>query len=722
MRSRFLAVTSLFLVPAAMMACDSGGGESGGSSSTSSGTSSSGTSGTSSSGSGTSSSGAASSSGATSSGSSSGKSSSSGSSTSSSGSSKVCGTSPVIADFESGKDINNANDGRSGAWSNYNSKSNAAPKAPGAIGADGTFPTATPGLSSSKGTLHFADSGYLDYCGFGAPLAGTGNYTAFTRTADDVSCYDGVKFDIQVGSTTGSSQGAVYFEVLTAESQPTTASGTATNAATDLYNTRGYLLGGVGSSPTGTSIPLTTSTQTVYIPFAHLMPRWFPAPGAKGCGSAMCEAPAFNPAHALGLQFSVYPTFSTTGAYDLSVDNVSFYSGDDGLTPPGMTMPTFNDGKTGWKCGSAAPTFAGGKKAMGKYIAWAYHNWKKNFVANGPGAGQLIVKSPDVQGGSVVSEGIAYGMLISVYMNDRETFDGLSKYWLAHPATGTTALMTWIFDITGANAKDQGSATDADEDAAFAFVEAGKRWGQTYEASAAKVIGEVWSYDIDKSSYLPTYGNNAKNNTSNQPTNPSYFAPAFYRIFATAGSQSGFNTVATNVYTALNNVSANSLPPAWCQGNCTSAGGGGYTDNTAYQYDAHRVPWRIGLDYCWNGTAAAATYLDHISATFSTAAASGIDSLADLYTQAGAVCKTCVGTPAPNSMSLIGTAGVGAMASTAAGGKYSPFVNAAWQFVIDGQNRAMSNVLPADNAYYTYYNATVGLLSLITMSGNFYAM
>ena len=36
-----------------------------------------------------------------------------------------------------------------------------------------------------------------------------------------------------------------------------------------------------------------------------------------------------------------------------------------------------------------------------------------------------------------------------------------------------------------------------------------------------------------------------------------------------------------------------------------------------YQYDSHRIPWRIGLDYCWNGTAAAKTYLDKISGFFS---------------------------------------------------------------------------------------------------------
>ena len=604
---------------------------------------------------------------------------------------------------------------------------------PGAAGADGTFAAGTPGLNGSADALHFADSGYPSYCGFGAPFTGTGAFTpatAFTRAAYNVGCYDGVKFDIQVGSTTGAAQGPVYFEVMTAETQPTTAQGTATNTVIDLYNNRGFFLGGPGTTPTGTNAVLSTATQTVYVPFALLIPRWLPAPGTittTECGTGNCAAPVFNPAHALGLQFSVYSDFSSTGAYDLWVDNVAFYSGDEGLTPPGMTMPTFNDGATGWKCGTATPTFAGGKKAMGKYLLWAYHNWKQNFVANGPAAGELIVKSPEVNNGSVVSEGIAYGMLISVYMNDQTTFAGLSKYWLDHPATGypgpgaaPTSLMNWRYDITGANATGTGSATDADEDAAFAFIEASKQpWGAAYAADATKMIGEFWTYDVDKTSNLPTYGSNSGASTSSSPTNPSYFAPAFYRSFATVGGQAGFNTVAANVYTTLKKITTGVLPPAWCQGNCATAGGGGYANATEYQYDAHRVPWRIGTDYCWNGTADAQTYLAGLSGKFSTLAAGGIDNLYDEYNTDGSVCTACTPAAAPNSMSLDGTAAVGAMA---AGATYSAFVNAAWQFVLDGENRAKPNIAATGNSYYTYYNATVGLLTLLTMSGNFYSM
>jgi len=47
-------------------------------------------------------------------------------------------------------------------------------------------------------------------------------------------------------------------------------------------------------------------------------------------------------------------------------------------------------------------------------------------------------------------------------------------------------------------------------------------------------------------------------------------------------------------------------------------------------------------------------------------------------------------------------------------------VDAGWQFVLDGINRGAPNTVAMKNSYYTYYNATVGLLTALTMSGNFY--
>jgi endo-1,4-beta-D-glucanase Y len=350
----------------------------------------------------------------------------------------------------------------------------------------------------------------------------------------------------------------------------------------------------------------------------------------------------------------------------------------------------------------------GGKSAAGKYLLWAYHNWKTNYVRTA-GSGSIVI-SPEVDGGSVVSEGIAYGMLIAAYMGDQALFDGLWNYWSGHTAVGS--LMNWKYTIDGSGLKGNGSATDADQDTAFALYLASKLWpgNASYASSASTLMSDIWAHDFDHATNLPTYGSNA-GSTSSSPTNPSYFAPAYYSIFGPS-----FAGATSAVYGALNNMAGlGTLPPAWCSNNCTSAGGGGYANATDYQYDAHRVPWRVGLDYCWNGSSAASGYLAAISQFFSAQAASGIDSVYDEYTTSGAVCTSCTPAAQPNSMSLIGAASVGALA-----GNFGSFVDAGWQFVLDGLNRGMPNLKATGNNYYTYYNTTVGLLTALTLSGNFY--
>ena len=58
----------------------------------------------------------------------------------------------------------------------------------------------------------------------------------------------------------------------------------------------------------------------------------------------------------------------------------------------------------------------------GKLLALAYDNWKKRFVRAGDG-GQKVIRPEN--GDDTVSEGIAYGMMIAVYFDDKPLFDGL---------------------------------------------------------------------------------------------------------------------------------------------------------------------------------------------------------------------------------------------------------------------------------------------------------
>jgi hypothetical protein len=53
------------------------------------------------------------------------------------------------------------------------------------------------------------------------------------------------------------------------------------------------------------------------------------------------------------------------------------------------------------------------------------------------------------------------------------------------------------------------------------------------------------------------------------------------------------------------------------------------------------------------------------------------------------------------------------------------FRDRAWQFLLNGQytdNPSFLGKIAGTKGGYTYYNATVGLMAMLTMSGNFYPM
>jgi hypothetical protein len=120
---------------------------------------------------------------------------------------------------------------------------------------------------------------------------------------------------------------------------------------------------------------------------------------------------------------------------------------------------------------------------------------------------------------------------------------------------------------------------------------------------------------------------------------------------------------------------------------------------------------RLGLDYCWNGQAEAKTYTTKNTAFFVQQAANGIGYVLDMYTPSGG---TVSGT-APNSSSILGTAAVGAMATG-----NQAFLDLAYQSVFDTITRG--NMAPVDasgKTPYSYFNATVGLMTALMMTENF---
>jgi hypothetical protein len=105
------------------------------------------------------------------------------------------------------------------------------------------------------------------------------------------------------------------------------------------------------------------------------------------------------------------------------------------------------------------------------------------------------------------------------------------------------------------------------------------------------------------------------------------------------------------------------------------------------------------------------TYTTKTTNLFATAATNGTGNVLEMYTPAGGA----VSGTAPNSASILGTAAVGAMASG-----NQTFLNDAYQAVFDLLTRGtLAPVDAAGKSRYSYYNATVGMLTLLVMTGNF---
>jgi len=316
-------------------------------------------------------------------------------------------------------------------------------------------------------------------------------------------------------------------------------------------------------------------------------------------------------------------------------------------------------------------------------LAWA--NWKKTFVI--AAGSTLRVKRP-TNSNDTVSEGIGYGMMAAAYMADRPTFDGLWAY--ASARLDENGVMNWHYDANGGVLDGGGGATDADEDMAFALVMADAQWPGAYAAAAKTLIGHVLDREVEDGTNVLKPGDRWG---GSDQTNPSYLAPAYYRVFASYTGDSRWMAVVDASYTLLDKCAnaKTGLVPDWCNA------AGAPQRSSHYSYDACRTPWRIAVDACWNGEARAVAYLARVSAFFGKVGSANIK---DGYGLDG----TPLGSA--NAIAFVGPAGAGALA-----GPPSTLTRDAYTRV-----KAVSRL--AAGSGYDYYDASWGLLSLLLMTGN----
>lgn len=257
-------------------------------------------------------------------------------------------------------------------------------------------------------------------------------------------------------------------------------------------------------------------------------------------------------------------------------------------------------------------------------VARAYVDWKSRFVKSCDDGALYVMKNDYTGNEEVASEGIAYGMLLSVGIGDRQTFDGLSAYYDSH--RNGNGVMNWRYAICGGQT-GPGGASDADLDAAMALVLADSRWGGYAGAAQALVSAiadhETQTCDDGNIVLKPGDGWGGCNDT----VNPSYFSPAYYRRFALLEpDRAGFwNQLTADTYEMLRGMQdqVGGLLPDWGFGDGRAEDG----DRGQYGYEAVRAPWRIALDLAWSNDAEPRALLQRMSQTID--AAGGLTALAD---------------------------------------------------------------------------------------------
>lgn len=379
-------------------------------------------------------------------------------------------------------------------------------------------------------------------------------------------------------------------------------------------------------------------------------------------------------------------------------------SGNTGGLPIAVTGETAGAGAPVQPGYCLRPTNADSTKARA-----AYETFKTTVVTADGAGGNLRVYKPDsgTVTGSTVSEGMGYGLLLSVYHDDQQVFDQLWRYVATY--LNVRGLMDWEVDPAG-TVIGTGAASDGDEDIAFALLMAARRWGgrgsldEDYQVLGARMVEVMWTYEVDTAR-----GHMWKPGDSwgdRDVTNLSYFAPAYFRVFGEmTGNVEGWNAVIDGNYAILARTlnetlgnAENGLVPAWSNslGELVSAYSGAPTH---FQNDSTRTPFRIGQDYCWFGEPRAKAYLDKIAGFYFGV---GVANITDGY--------ELDGTPRPErpqitvqAASFVGPAGVAFMSDPL----YQSALDEAWAAVASEQ---LTNGT-------RYYQKSWTALSLLMMAG-----
>ncbi|MGI5826111.1 MAG: glycosyl hydrolase family 8 [Patescibacteria group bacterium] len=242
------------------------------------------------------------------------------------------------------------------------------------------------------------------------------------------------------------------------------------------------------------------------------------------------------------------------------------------------------------------------ERIINEFLA-SYRIWKISYLV--PEGNELKVIQPE-NGGVTTSEGIAYGMILSVNTNEKKVFDKLWSFAKNH--FNSNGLMSWKVEPNG-QIPDPNSATDGDLDMAYSLIIADRQWGG-YQDEAKTLLTNIMDHCVEQGTFVLKPGDGWG---GSEVTNPSYFAPAYYQMFKDFTGDQRWDLVAQKSREILDKINVNHvLFPDWTMAEGTPAQGQTYD----YSYNAVRVPWRQAQAHLWFGDQHAFSQMQKVNTFF----------------------------------------------------------------------------------------------------------
>lgn len=353
-------------------------------------------------------------------------------------------------------------------------------------------------------------------------------------------------------------------------------------------------------------------------------------------------------------------------------------------------------------------------------VAFFYNQWKARYVRKACNAAdQYFIWFEKPGNKQCVSEGQGYGMMITALMAGHDhqaktTFDGLYRYYVAHPAKKGQRLMGWAQNYQCKNT-DNSSATDGDMDIAYALLLADKQWGSNgainYLQAARLLLGDIMKYEINPKTYTILLSNGAEYDSEDYyDTRTSDFMPSHFKAFAKATSDARWQKVTDNTYRLFADMVKRYSPeaglvpdfiqhvrhPRPAEPNYLEARYDG-----AYNYNACRVPWRLAMDYLLYGDPRAKAMCDRINKWLRATTKDNPDNISAGY--------SLEGNDLPKryfeALSFIGPFATSATVDA----RNQQWLNHTWDYLIAFKLKD-----------YDYYDNSIKLLNMIVISGNYW--